>query len=144
MFEVQIPEISDEELMKRYKQIKPVITFEGKLHCFREYTLEELRKESYFVDRDSDMREEVEEGKLEVMVGRDFACLHTYGYPGFFRPSIAEVLSQIARYDLPYVRAFEIIEYPQSRYDFEKDSLTYSLFNKGYHVSTVRLYGEKK
>jgi hypothetical protein len=43
MFEVSIPKISGEEMMKRYKQIKPVITVNGKLHYFLEYTLEELR-----------------------------------------------------------------------------------------------------
>ena len=43
MFEVSIPIISDEELMKRYEHIKPVIKVDEKLHYFREFTLEELR-----------------------------------------------------------------------------------------------------
>lgn len=48
MFEVSIPKIFGEEMMKRYKQIKPVITVNGKLHYFLEYTLEELRDIRYY------------------------------------------------------------------------------------------------
>lgn len=37
MFSMSIPQISDEEVMKRYEQIKPVITVNGKLYHFREF-----------------------------------------------------------------------------------------------------------
>ena len=144
MFEVSIPKISDEEMMKRYKQIKPVITVNGKLHYFREYTLEELSNMSYFFNRHEDVREEVGEDELEVLEGKDFVCLHSYGYYGLFKPSVGEVLSQIRKYDLPIIKAFEIIESPQTVADFHKDSFTSIAFNNGYHVSTVRLYGEKR
>ena len=144
MFEVSIPKISDEEMMKRYKQIKPVITVNGKLHYFREYTLEELSNMSYFFNRHEDVREEVGEDELEVLEGRDFVCLHSYGYYGLFKPSVGEVLSQIKEYDLPFIKAFEIIESPQTSADFHKDSFTSIAFDNGYHVSTVRLYGKKR
>ena len=144
MFEVSIPKISDEEMMKRYEQIKPVITVNGKLHYFREYTLEELSNMSYFFNRHEDVREEVGEDELEVLEGKDFVCLHSYGYYGLFKPSVGEVLSQIRKYDLPIIKAFEIIESPQTVADFHKDSFTSIAFNNGYHVSTVRLYGEKR
>lgn len=144
MFEVSIPKLSDEEMMKRYKQIKPVITVNGKLHYFREYTLEELSNMSYFFNRHEDVREEVGEDELEVLEGRDFVCLHSYGYYGLFKPSVGEVLSQIREYDLPIIKAFEIIESPQTSADFHKDSFTSIAFDNGYHVSTVRLYGEKR
>ncbi len=39
MFSMSIPQISDEEVMKRYEQIKPVITVNGKLYHFREFPL---------------------------------------------------------------------------------------------------------
>ena len=83
MFEVSIPEISDEEMMKRYQQIKPVITVNGKLHYFREFTLEELTGTSYLWNRHEAVREEVGEDELEVLEGRDFVCLHSYGYYDF-------------------------------------------------------------
>lgn len=144
MTEVLIPIISDDELMKRYKQIKPVITLNGKLHYFREFTLEEIREFSYLWNRDKDVREEVGEDELEVLEGKDFSCLHLYGYYGLFKPSIGEVLSQINNKDLPFVKAFEIIESPKTARDFHKDKFTSIAFSKGYHVSTVRLYGAKK
>lgn len=143
MFNVSIPEISNEELKKRYEQIKPVVTINSKLHYLREFTWEELTGISYLWDCDEDVREEVGEGELEVLEGRDFVCLHGYGYYGIFNPSISEVLSQIKEYDLPFVKAFEIIERPKTAEDFHKDSFTSIAFDNGYHVSTVRLYRKK-
>ena len=99
---------------------------------------------SYFFNRHEDVREEVGEDELEVLEGRDFVCLHSYGYYGLFKPSVGEVLSQIKEYDLPFIKAFEIIESPQTAADFHKDSFTSIAFDNGYHVSTVRLYGEKR
>lgn len=144
MFNLSIPEISDEELRKRYERIKPVITVNGKLHYFREFTFEELSGISYLWNSDENVREEVGENELEVLEGIDFVCLHEYGYPGFFKPSICEVLSQIKEYDLPFVKAFEIIDSPQTADDFYKDSFTSIAFDNGYHVSTVRLYMKKE
>ena len=89
------------------------------------------------------MRDEVGKDELEVLEGRDFVCLHMYGYYGLFKPSVGEVLSQINEYDLPWVKAFEIIEKPETAEDFYKDSFTSIAFENGYHVSTVRLYGAK-
>lgn len=143
MFEVSISKISDEEMMKRYKQIKPVITMNGKLHYFREYSLKELTNMSYLFNRSEDVKEEVEADELEVLEGRDFVCLHEYGYGGVFVPSIGEVLSQIKVHDIPRVKAFEIIESPKTKADFYKDSFTSIAYENGYHVSTVRLYGKK-
>ena len=65
------------------------------------------------------------------MEGRDFVCLHRYGYYGLFKPSVGEVLSQIKEYDLPFIKAFEIIESPQTAADFHKDSFTSIAFDNG-------------
>jgi len=142
MFEVSIPKISDEEMMKRYEQIKPVITVDGKLHYLREFSLKEIKGISYLWNVEKDIREEVKENELCVWQGRDFACIHGYGYCGFFKPSIGEVLSQLRDYEIPFIKAFEIIEEPTTSSDFRKDMLTSIIFDKGYHVSTVRLYCE--
>lgn len=144
MFKMSIPKISKEEMKKRYEQIKPVITVNGKLHYLREFTIEELSGISYLWNCDEDVREEVKENELEVLEGRDFVCLHSYGYYGLFKPSIDEVLSQIKEYDIPLINAFEIIESPKTAADFCKDSFTSIAFDNGYHVSTVRLYTKKK
>lgn len=145
MFNVSIPKISDEEMKERYEQIKPVVTVDGKLHYLREFTFEELTGINYLWDLDKNVREEVGEGELEVLEGRDFVCLHRYGYyEGCLRPCIGDVLSQIEEYDLPFVKAFEVIESPETAEDFYKNGFTSIAFDNGYHVSTVRLYREKK
>lgn len=144
MFKVSITSISDEELMKRYEHIKPVIKKEGKLYYLREFTLDEIKGTSYIWNAHEDVREEVGEDELEVLEGRDFFCLHGYGYYGLFKPSIEEVLTQIKEDYIPLVKAFEIIESPKTANDFYKDSFTSIAFDNGYHVSTVRLYGEKR
>ncbi len=69
MFSMSIPQISDEEVMKRYEQIKPVITVNGKLYHFREFSLEEIRNNGYLWNRAKDIREEVTSGELEVITG---------------------------------------------------------------------------
>ena len=143
MFKVSIPEISDEEMMKRYKHIKPVISINGKLHYFRDYSIEEITKDSFFFNRENDMREEVPKDKLQVWEGHDFICLHKYGYYGFFKPSVGEILAQIKENDIHVVKAFEIIESPQTANDFYKDSFSSIAFDNGYHVSTIRLYVAK-
>lgn len=143
MFKVTIPKISNEEMKERYEHIKPVITVNGKLHYFREFTFEELSSISYLWNHDKDVRNEVGEDELKVLEGRDFVCLHKYGDYELFKPSIAEVLSQIKEDTIPFVKAFEIIERPETVNNFYKDSFTSIAFDNGYHVSTVRLYREK-
>lgn len=143
MFKVSIPKISDEEMKRRYNQIKPVITLNGKLHYFREYTFEELSSISYLRNSDEDVREEVCENELEVLECRDFFCLHAHGFCGCFHPSVGEVLAQIDEHDLPFVKAFEIIGTPQRANGSYKDSFTSIAFDNGYHVTTVRLYRAK-
>ena len=144
MFKISIPKISKEEMKKRYEQIKPVITVNGKLHYFREFAINEINGISYLWEPDKDVRDEVKENELEVLEGRDFVCLHSYGYYGFFKPTIGEVLSQIKECDIPLIKAFEIIERPETAADYHKDSFTSIAFDNGYHVSTVRVYGAKR
>ena len=136
MFDVSIPKTSNEELMKRYQQIKPVITVDGKLHHFREFTFEEIVGINYLWYDHQNVRQEVNEGELEAMEDKDFVCLHNYAFPGIVKPSIAEVLSQIDVNDLPSVKAFEITKL----LDFCENSFTYILYQNGYYTSIIKLY----
>lgn len=144
MFFMTVPKIGEEELKRRYERIKPVITLDGKLHRFREYTVRELREISYFARRTEDVRERLPADVLEVWEGHDFSCIHSYGYPGLFKPSIYDVLAQLSQNDLALVKAFEIIDHPKEATDFYRTSFENIAFNNGFHVSTVRLYIEKQ
>lgn len=140
MFDVSIPKITKEDLIRRYCKIKPVITIDGKLHSFRDFSLEELSGISYLWDKKNNVGPEIPDGTIQEWKEHDFACLHSYGYVGLFKPSICEVLSQINEQDLNRVVAFEIISHPETAEDFYKDPLTTIITERGYHVSTVRLY----
>lgn len=141
MYKVSIPEITDEELMKRYTRIKPIAEINGTKYWLREYTLHELRKYSYIWYVEYDKTHPVDMRNLQVVPRHDFECFHTYGYPGFFKPSIAEVLSQIPQELLDNVQAFEIIHEPRTAKDFYKN---HEAFSQGFHSSTVRLYFSRK
>lgn len=68
---------------------------------------------------------------------RDIQTYHTFGYHGFFKPSIAEVLAMIPLEVVDEVVAFEIVDGPETAEDL-KENL--EAFNAGYHVATTRLY----
>lgn len=140
MFEIKIPQITDEELLERYNRIKPIVKHRGKKYYLEKLSLEQIKTEYYLWD--PKFEREVEENEL-VDFCCDFSCLHRYGYPGLFRPSVKEVLSQLDKNYIPILGAFEIIEFPETAEDFYKTGLHRIVFENGYHVSTVRLYCKK-
>ena len=136
MYNVSIPEITQDELKKRYERIKPIVEIEGVKYYLRDFTPEELTSTSYTWNANEDKREKVD---MSLLVARntDFECIHKYGYYGVFNPSIAEVLAQISDLDLEFTDAFEIIKSPQTSDDFKANKI---VFNNHFHISTVRLY----
>ena len=140
MFKVSIPEISDDQLKKRYAQIKPIVDVgQDDKYWLKEFQFEELRTVAYTWDPDR-RGEPVGAHKLQPILDEDFACIIKYGYHGLFKPTIAEVLAQIDTPCIKLVRAFEIIEHPKSAEDFYKTPLHTAVFNASYHVAIVRLY----
>lgn len=138
MKELSIPVISDEELMRRYLKIKPVTNVNGKKYWLRNYSIDEMRNASFLPKRIADISTPVGEA-LSNHTHYDFHCLHTFGYPGFFKPSVAEVLAQIPQdvYEQYVIDAFEIIDIPTSVDDLNK---FWNATKQGFHVSVVRLY----
>ena len=140
MFKVEIPKISDEELERRYAQIKPIIGDDrGNKFWLREFKFDELRKVAYTWDKNW-AKEPVGVHELQPILNEDFACIIKYGYYGLFKPSIAEVLAQIDTPFIELVRAFEIIDYPKTAADFYRTLLHRAVFDAHYHVTIVRLY----
>ncbi len=64
--------------------------------------------------------------------------LHTWGYFGFFKPSLEEVLSMIPQRMIEIVKAFEIIG-PDDAHDLNRQS---SAISAGYQVAVTILYGD--
>ena len=130
----QIPKMSTEEIAKWYSTIKPIVRKNGKSNYLRELSLNELTKTSYtWLTNPKDYAEVVDYSKLSVIT--DVKMLHTYGYYGFFKPSVGEVIQQIPKRFLKDVVAFEILDGAIAMNSIYREEL-----NAGYHVSVVRLY----
>ena len=132
---LEIPEIDDNRLKELYRLLKPIVTIDEMKYLLREFTLQELRNQSYIWNRTEDKRDVVDSSKLETV--NDFLCLHTWGYYGFFKPSIAEVLSQAPENVIEQANTFEIIESPETREDVFKYK---EVIDNGFHLSKVRAY----
>ena len=132
---LQIPEIDDNRLKELYQLLKPIVTIDEMKYLLREFTLQELRNQSYIWNRHEDKRDVVDPNKLETV--DDFLCLHTWGYYGLFKPSIAEVLSQAPESVIEQANTFEIIESPETREDVFKYK---EVIDNGFHLSKVRAY----
>ena len=132
---LEIPEIDDNRLKELYQLLKPIVTIDEMKYLLREFTLQELRNQSYIWNRHEDKRDVVDPNKLETV--DDFLCLHTWGYYGLFKPSIAEVLSQAPESVIEQANTLEIIESPETREDVFKYK---EVIDNGFHLSKVRAY----
>ena len=130
----RIPKMSNEEIVHWYSTIKPIVKHDTYL---RELSAEELTNVAYtWLTEPSDYADKVDFEKLSVL--EDRKMLHTWGYYGFFKPSVGEVIRQIPKDSLEKVVAFEIIDGAIAMNSTFKDEL-----NAGFHVSIVRLYQAK-
>jgi len=132
---LEIPEIDDKRLKELYQLLKPIVTIDKIKYLLREFTLQELRNQSYIWNSHEDKRDVVDPSRLETV--DDFLCLHTWGYYGLFKPSIAEVLSQAPESVIEQANTFEIIESPETREDVFKYK---EVIDNGFHLSKVRAY----
>ncbi len=132
---LEISEIDDKRLKELYQLLKPIVTIDEMKYLLREFTLQELRNQSYIWNRHEDKRDIVDSSRLETV--DDFLCLHTFGYYGLFKPSIAEVLSQAPESVIEQANTFEIIESPETREDVFKYK---EVIDNGFHLSKVRAY----
>ena len=88
-----IPSLTDKELEKIYRQLKPIATVDEIKYYLKEYSLYQLRYYSYMQDFASSISERLDSSLIDPI--DEFICLHKFDYYGSFTPTIAEVLSQI-------------------------------------------------
>jgi hypothetical protein len=127
VFEAQVDAVIHGPITSR-EHIFPVIPKGGKLFHIKPV---DLHKTAFTWD--PKLREEAD--GLRVLT--TIRTLHGYGYHGFFKPSIAEVLVQIPDDLIADVVAFST-DGPNSADDFNDDLLA---LDAGYHVATTTLYG---
>ena|SRR3989344_9104698 len=92
-------EISDERLEELAKRIKPVVRCDGEL-----YYIKDVDYRNIAFTWSSKLKKKAK-GLEELARIRTY---HEYGYPGFFKPSVAEVLAQIPKTKVSQTSAFEI------------------------------------
>jgi hypothetical protein len=129
---VWIPAISQSTIKSLFRTIKPVIRrADDALWYIRDVHPEKV---SYLWSTTPIMR------AFRLHRIEDIVTYHSFGYIGFFKPSIAEVLAQIPKGMLAHVRAFEIIGCPEDVGDLNNEL---EASRAGYHVATTRLYCRK-
>lgn len=127
----EIPRMSNEEIARWYANIRSIVRYDTYL---RELSPKELTDVAYtWLKKPTDYADKVDFTRLSVL--EDRKMLHGYGYYGYFKPSVGEVIRQIPKEYLERVVAFEIICGPLGMNSVFNDEL-----NAGYHVSIVRLY----
>ena len=128
-----IKELSTNKLLELSKSIKPIVHGQ----YLRNLNSRELFMTSFTdLDDPEDFAKDVDYSKLSVL--EDRKMLHTWNFPSSFKPTVSEVLSQIPEELLSKVIAFEILEGALGM-----KGAFIEEFKEGYHVSIVRLYGEK-
>lgn len=125
---IQIPKISDDRLNELYARIKPVVEFDGVKHYIRKC---HLRTTAYTWDA---KKTKAAPALKELLAIRTY---HTYGYHGFFKPSIAECIAQIPNDVIDQVTEFEIVKRPLEAKDLNEEKRA---LNAGFHVATTVLY----
>ena len=134
-----LPKITDEELLKRYTRIKPIVLYKEMYYYLKKYNIYQIRNYDYLWDLRKNIRKKVDMNNSEVI--GEFPCFHTFGYVGMFKPSIAEVLSQFPDELIKEANAFYLSEYPQNINDLNMQS---EIISAGCHKSTVKALILKK
>lgn len=134
-----LPYISDAELLKRYRRIKPIVYYNELYYYLKKYNTKMMRRQPYISNLKKDIRTQVD--MMDAKILGEFSCYHIYAYYDSFVPTIAEVLQQFPDDILEEANAFCMIEYPKNSADL---SLQSEIVNAGCHRSKVRALLLKK
>ena len=128
--EIVLPHISKEELLSRYRNIKPIVYYDNDFHYLKRYNSKMMRTESFVSNFEKDVRNTVNMYGYKVL--DEFTCYHEFNDMYEFTPTIAEVLEQYPDYLLEYSNAFCLTRCIKL-INTEKDVL-----QAGYHKSKVK------
>lgn len=134
-----LPHLTDDELLDRYRKIKPIVSIDELYYYLKRYNVSMMRNEAYLWDIYKDIRRQVDMTGAETIA--EFSCYHTYGYVGFFKPTIAEVLQQFPDDVLNEANAFYMTNSPETVFDLNMQS---KIVSAGCHQSKVKALVLKK
>jgi len=132
--ELSITDIGDADLYRLAAQIRPVCIPEGKKKLrWLENVPFDMRRSSFLWDAKPGKKAK---GLIPVATVR---TLHTYGFYGLFKPSLAEVYAEVNR--LPRDVQDQVVAFCLTGpVDVEDLNLEKAALYKGYHVAHVDLY----
>ncbi len=136
---LEIPELSVEEILKRYSHIRPIKKYSDTPMYLRRLLSYEVTDRAYNLFHFSDDFEKVVDyNQLSPLV--DIKMFHTrvWVFNNLFRPSVGEVLSQIPDEYLNKAVAFEMLK---GGIDYK--GMYKKEFDAGFFVSVVRIYQAK-
>lgn len=134
-----LPHLTDDELLARYRRIKPIVFYQELYYYLKRYNAKMMRNQSYIWNIERDIRTQAD--MSDAITLAEFPCYHTYGWYGIFKPSIAEVLQQFPDEVLEEANAFYMTSTPNNEYDL---GLQQEIVNAGCHSSTVKALKLKK
>ena len=127
-----IPDISDERIQELQRKLTPLVRRRGKLFTIKKT---DPRDEAFNWGDGEKVIKHLQE------VTR-FRTLHTYGYHGFFKPSIAEVFAQLPEnFNLISEGLFFETVGPEDAGDLNKEL---EALNAGFHVAETIVYKQDK
>lgn len=132
MSKPSIPKINNERITELLARIRPCVRKKDKLHFIGPL---DPRDVAFTWNPTLEG-----EAPSDLPVLAKIRTLHTYGYYGLFKPSLAEVLAQIPADLVGKVTAFET-HGPQTADDFYRDAETKAAFDAGFHTAETTLYG---
>ena len=124
---MKIPELEPHQAVMLLQKVTPLLNEDGVLSTF---DLPDLWNMSFLWNPEGVKPL----GRPLRKVG-EIQTLHTFGYVGLFKPSIAEVLAQLPK-DLTGIVGFSV-QGPQTASDIDDE-----MANAGFHVATTTLWGE--
>ena len=128
-----LPYLTDDELLARYKRIKPIVSIDKLYYYLKKYDINMMRNQAYTWNINEDIR-----GKVDMTDAKtldEFSCYHTYDYAGFFKPTMAEVLQQFPDELLNEANAFYMTSAPETVFDLNMQS---EIVNARCHQSTIK------
>lgn len=136
MSKVKIPFMSNEEIMRYYERIKPIVP-----RTKGDSYLTSLSEHAVTANAFNYIKEGEEEEVLveysELATLADVKMMHGWGYHTYFKPSVAEVIRQIPKELLDKTVAFTLIWGSTT-------SLFKEEFDAGYHPSIIRLFKKRE
>lgn len=136
---IVLPEISREELIERYKRIRPIVKNRSFWYGLKDFDIEDLLSVSFLENIDNNRESMI--SPREMFVIGEFPCYHKIGNNGEFNPTVYEVLSQFPDEYLNEASLFYLRDYPKTLEDFENQN---ELIKAGCHKSRVRALKLKK